>query len=38
MRWITESSYDNFYSSFRNRIAEIDARLSLLQEAEDLYY
>lgn len=35
---ITESDYDKFYTSFRERVADIDARLSLLQNAEDNYY
>lgn len=35
---ITESVYDGFYQSFRDKIAEIDTRLAILQEAEDNYY
>lgn len=35
---ITEDSYDKYYQSFRDKIADIDTRLSLLQEAEDNYY
>ena len=35
---ITESQYDKFHTSFRSKIAEMDARLSILQDAEDKYY
>ena len=35
---ITDDEYDKFYQSFRERIADIDTRLSQLQEAEDNYY
>lgn len=35
---ITDSEYDKYYKDFRDKIAEIDARLVLLQEAEDNYY
>jgi site-specific DNA recombinase len=37
-RRITDDDYDRYYQSFRDKIAEIDARLALLQEAEDNYY
>ncbi len=35
---ITDNDYDKFYQSFREHIADIDTRLSQLQEAEDNYY
>ncbi len=35
---ITDDAYDRYYQSFRDKIAEIDARLALLQDAEDNYY
>jgi len=35
---ITDDTYDRYYQSFRDKIAEIDARLALLQDAEDNYY
>lgn len=35
---ITEQTYDNFYQSFQDKIAEVDARLAMLQDAEDNYY
>ena len=35
---ITDDRYDKYYQSFREQIAEIDTRLSMLQEAEDNYY
>lgn len=30
--------YDRFFQSFQDKINEIDARLAMLQEAEDNYY
>ena len=38
MRGITDDEYDKFYQSFREKVAEIDTRLSILQEADDNYY
>ena len=35
---ITEDVYDKFFQSFQDKIIELDARLALLQEAEDNYY
>lgn len=35
---ITESEYDRYYQSFRERQSELDTQLALLQEAEDTYY
>ena len=35
---ITEEGYDKFFQSLRDKITEIDTRLSMLQEAEDNYY
>lgn len=35
---ITESQYDGFYQTFREKVSEIDTRLSMLQEADDNYY
>ena len=35
---ITDSEYDNYYTRFRTEIADIDAQLELLQDAEDNYY
>jgi site-specific DNA recombinase len=35
---ITESEYDKYFQSFRDKITEIDAKLAMLQEAEDTYY
>lgn len=35
---ITESEYDKLYQSFRDKVAEIDTRMAMLQEAEDNYY
>lgn len=35
---ITVDEYDKYYQSFRDKIAEIDTRLGMLQEAEDNYY
>lgn len=35
---ITDNEYDGYYQSFREKVAEIDTRLSMLQEAEDNYY
>ncbi len=35
---ITDNEYDKFYQSFREQIADIDTRLSMLQEADDNYY
>ncbi len=35
---ITEDGYDKFFQSLRDKITEIDTRLSMLQEAEDNYY
>ncbi len=38
IRRITDEGYDKFYQSLRDKITEIDTRLSMLQEAEDNYY
>ncbi|RLC33154.1 hypothetical protein DRH14_05345 [Candidatus Shapirobacteria bacterium] len=35
---ITDDEYDKFYQLFREKVAEIDTRLEMLQEAEDNYY
>ncbi len=35
---ITDDMYDRYYQTFRDKIAEIDTRLAILQEAEDNYY
>ncbi len=35
---ITDNEYDRFYQSFREKVADIDTRLSMLQDAEDNYY
>lgn len=35
---ITNDEYDNFRQSFRNKISEIDTRLSILQDTDDNYY
>ncbi len=35
---ITDNEYDKFYQSFREQLADVDTRLSILQEAEDNYY
>jgi len=35
---ITESEYDKYSQSAREKISEIDTRLGMLQEAEDSYY
>ena len=35
---ITENEYDKYYESFRSKIAGYDAKLSMLQDAEDNYY
>jgi len=35
---ITDSEYDRYYTQFRDKITDIDYKLSLLQEAEDNYY
>ncbi len=35
---ITDTQYDEYYQSFREKVAEIDTRLGMLQEAEDSYY
>lgn len=35
---VTESQYDKFDTSFRERIVELDTRMSIIQEAEDNYY
>jgi len=38
-KWgITDDDYDKFYQTFRDKIAEIDTRSSMLQDAEDNYY
>lgn len=37
-RWITDDVYDKFFQSFKDKITEVDTRLSMLQEAEDNYY
>lgn len=38
LRWITDSEYDRLYQSFREKVAEIDTRIGMLQEADDNYY
>ena len=35
---ITDDEYDRYSQSFREKLSEIDARLVLLQDAEDNYY
>ncbi len=35
---ITDDAYDKFFQSFREKVADIDTRLGILQEAEDNYY
>ncbi len=35
---ITDNEYDKFHQSFRDKVAEIDTRLAMLQEADDNYY
>ena len=35
---ITDDEYDRLYQSFREKVADIDTRLGMLQEAEDNYY
>lgn len=35
---ITDSEYDKYYETFRNKLAEIKAREAMLQEADDNYY
>ncbi len=35
---ITDSEYDRYYQSFREKIAETETQLAILQEAEDNYY
>ena len=35
---ITEDAYDKFYTVFRDKITDLDVRLSILQDAEDNYY
>lgn len=35
---ITADEYDKFYTQFQDKLAELDARLSMLHEAEDNYY
>ncbi len=35
---ITEQVYDSFYTQFREKIADLDGRIALLQQAEDKYY
>jgi len=35
---ITDNDYDKFYQSFREKLADIDTRLGMLQDAEDNYY
>ena len=35
---ITNNKYDTYSQSNRDKIAELDARLAVLQEAEDNYY
>ena len=35
---VTDNGFDKFYQTFRDKIAEIVTRLSILQEAEDTYY
>lgn len=35
---ITDDEYDKFYQSFREKLADIDTRLGMLQDAEDNYY
>ncbi len=35
---ITDSEYDRYYQQFRNNLADIDARLAMLQNADDQYF
>lgn len=35
---ITEDDYDKYDSQFRDELADIDARLGMLQEADDQYF
>ena len=35
---ITESDYDRFYVSLRDKLTDLNIQLSKLQEAEDNYY
>lgn len=35
---ITKSEYDKYYLQTRNKITDTEARLKLLQDAEDNYY
>jgi DNA invertase Pin-like site-specific DNA recombinase len=35
---VTESEYDKFDTKFREKIIEVDTRLSMVQEADDNYY
>ncbi|EKD80511.1 MAG: cassette chromosome recombinase B [uncultured bacterium] len=35
---ITPPEYDNYHQSFRDKIADVDTRIGMLQEAEDNYY
>jgi hypothetical protein len=37
-RRITEDDYDKYDSQFRDELADIDARLGMLQEADDQYF
>ncbi len=36
--WITDDTYDKYYQTLRDKVSDLDTRLSLLQEAEDNYY
>ena len=39
LNWkITDVQYDGYYQSFREKVAEVDTKLGMLQEAEDNYY
>lgn len=35
---ITDDEYDKFYQSFREKLADVDTRLGMLQDVEDNYY
>ncbi len=35
---ITDDTYDKYYQTLRDKLSDLDTRLSLLQEAEDNYY
>jgi hypothetical protein len=38
LKSITEDDYDKYDSQFRDELADIDARLGMLQEADDQYF